>query len=170
MIPHKKPIASASFPPADLALREEIPSDEVFLRQLYASTRLEEMAHVPWAHEQKTVFLNMQFDLQRRHYRTYHPQGEFMLALLGENPVGRFYLDRSGEAFLLIDIALLPDYRGLGIGSRLLENLLAEAKRTSKPVRLHVETSRRALGWYQRLGFIPLEVQGIRWFMEWKRD
>jgi GNAT superfamily N-acetyltransferase len=170
MILHKKSLVSASFPPADLALREEIPSDEVFLRQLYVSTRAEEMVHVPWSDEQKAAFLNMQFDLQRRHYRTYYPQGEFMLVLLDKEPIGRFYLDRSGEAFLLIDIALLPEYRGLGIGTRFLEDLLVEARRTSKTVRLHVETSSSALRWYQRHGFVPIEVQGIRWLMEWKRD
>jgi len=80
---------------------------------------------------------------------------------------GRFYLDRSGEASLLIDIALSPEYRGLGIESDLLENLLAEANAASKPVRLHVETSNRAFALYQRLGFTPLQVQGIRRLMEW---
>jgi GNAT superfamily N-acetyltransferase len=155
---------------AAFTLRQELPEDESFLRRLYASTRAEEMAHVPWPDEQKAVFLGMQFDLQRRHYGAYYPQGEFMIVLLGEKPAGRFYLDRCGEFFLVIDIALLPEYRGLGIGSRLLENLLAEAKAASKPVRLHVETSNRASGLYQRFGFIPLEVRGTRWLMEWKPD
>ena len=80
---------------------------------------------------------------------------------------GRFYLDRTGEVLLLIDIALSPEYRGLGVGIDLLENLLAEANAASKPVRLHVETSNRAFALYQRLGFTPLQVQGIRRLMEW---
>jgi GNAT superfamily N-acetyltransferase len=158
---------TSGFHPVASSLRIETPEDEAFLRQLYASTRAEEMAYVPWQYEQKTAFLDMQFDLQHRHYRAYHPQAEFMIVLLEEKPAGRFYLDRNGEAFLLIDIALSPEYRGLGVGSHLLTNLLVEARSASKPVRLQVETSNRAFTLYQRLGFIPLEVQGIRWLMEW---
>jgi GNAT superfamily N-acetyltransferase len=167
MVTFHNPVFSAGFNPAASALREETPEDEAFLRRLYASTRTEEMAYVPWPEEQKAAFLDMQFDLQHRHYRAFHPQAEFMIVLLGEKPAGRFYLDRSGEAFLLIDIALSPEYRRLGVGSHLLTNLLAEARVASKPVRLHVETSSRAVTLYRRLGFIPLEVQGIRRLMEW---
>jgi ribosomal protein S18 acetylase RimI-like enzyme len=170
MITLDNPGVSHFFHYAPLTLRQEFPEDEAFLRRLYASTRAEEMAHLPWPDEQKAVFLNMQFDLQRRHYGAYYPQGEFMLVLFDEKPVGRFYLDRSSEFFLIIDIALLPEYRGLGVGSHLLENLLAEAKAASKPVRLHVEISNRASGLYQRFGFIPLEVRGTRWLMEWKQN
>ena len=158
---------TAGFDPAVCTLREETSEDETFLRRLYASTRAEEMAYVPWPDEQKSAFLNMQFDLQRRHYRAHHPQAEFLIVLLGQEPAGRFYLDRTGEVLLLIDIALSPEYRGLGVGIDLLENLLAEANAASKPVRLHVETSNRAFKLYQRLGFTPVEIQGIRWLMEW---
>jgi GNAT superfamily N-acetyltransferase len=158
---------SAGFDPAISALRLEAPEDEAFLRRLYASTRAEEMAYVPWTEEQKEAFLNMQFDLQHKHYRTYHPLAEFMIVLFRGEPAGRFYLDRSGEALLLIDIALSPEYRGLGLGSHLLTNLLDEALAASKPVRLHVETSCRAVTLYQRFGFIPVEEQGIRRLMEW---
>lgn len=160
-------IASNLTVPPECDLRDEIPEDETFLRRLYASTRTEEMAHVPWQDEQKTAFLDMQYDLQRRHYRTHHPQGEFMIVLLGGKPAGRFYLDRSSEAFLLIDIALFPEFRSQGLGRHLLVNLLAEARAASKVVRLHVETSSRAFMFYQRLGFMPVDVQGIRWLMEW---
>ena len=168
MLTLDKPMVSAGFDPAASALREETPEDETFLRRLYASTRTEEMARAPWTDGQKAAFLNMQFDLQRKHYQAFYPQGDFMIIVLGDKPAGRFYLDRSAEAFLLIDIALLPEYRGLGVGCRLLENLLAEAEAASKPVRLHVETSRRALTLYRRLGFTTIEVQGLRLLMEWK--
>lgn len=151
-----------------ITLRQETPLDEAFLRRLYASTRAEEMACVPWPEAQKSAFLNQQFDLQHTHYQTYHPQGEFMIVLLEEQPAGRFYLDRSADAFWVIDVALLPEHRGRGIGSRLLNHLLAEAAAASRPVRLHVEISNRAFSLYQRLGFIPLDVRGMRRLMEWQ--
>jgi ribosomal protein S18 acetylase RimI-like enzyme len=163
-----QPMAFAELDSAARALRMETPEDEAFLHSLYASTRAEEMAYLPWPEEQKAAFLNMQFDLQRRHYRTYYPQGEFLIVLLWEMPAGRFYLDRSGEAFLVIDIALSPEYRRQGLGGHLLESLLDEAESAYKSVRLHVETSIRAFKFYRRLGFTPVEDQGIRWLIEWQ--
>lgn len=158
---------TAGFDLAASVLRLETPEDETLLRWLYSSTRTEEMAYVPWPEEQKAAFLDIQFDLQHRHYRAFHPQAEFMIVLLGEKSAGRFYLNRSGEAFLLIDIALAPEYRGLGLECHLVTNLLAEARVASKPVRLHVETFSRAVTLYQRLGFISIEDQGIRQLMQW---
>lgn len=152
-----------------IELREETAEDEAFLRQLHASVRADEMALVPWPDEQKTAFLDMQFDLQRRHYQAHYSNAEFSVILVEGHPAGRRYLDRSAEDFLLIDIALLPDYRGQGVGTRLLQALLAEASTAAKPVRLHVESfNERAMKLYHRLGFSPVEQQGFHWLMEWK--
>ncbi len=150
-----------------IALRPETTKDEAFLRQLYASTRAEEMAPVPWPEAQKAAFLNMQFDLQHAHYRRHYPDAEFLLIQREETPVGRYYLHRGGAAFLLIDIALLPDFRGQGIGGGLLRKLLAEAGAAGKPVRLHVEPASRAERLYLRLGFSAVEDQGMHRLMEW---
>jgi len=50
-----------------LALRPAGPEDIAFLFRVYASTRTEELAPVPWSDEQKRAFLAMQFDLQDRY-------------------------------------------------------------------------------------------------------
>lgn len=150
-----------------ITLRPETAKDEAFLRQLYASSRAEEMAPLPWPEAQKSAFLNMQFDLQHAHYRRHYPDAEFLLILREENPVGRYYLHRGEAAFLLIDIALLPNFRGLGIGGGLLRKLLAEAGAAGKPVRLHVEPASRAERLYLRLGFSLVEDKGMHRLMEW---
>ena len=53
----------------------------------------------------------------------------------------------------MIDIALLPDHRGRGIGARLLRDVLHEATAAGLPVRLSVERSNPARSLYERLGF-----------------
>jgi ribosomal protein S18 acetylase RimI-like enzyme len=152
-----------------IELCEETAEDEAFLRQLYASVRAGEMALVPWPDDRKKVFLDMQFDLQRRHYRTHYPNAEFSVILVEGNLAGRWYLDRGNQGFLLIDIALMPDRQDQGVGTRLLKALLAEAEARAKPVRLHVESfNDRAMNLYRRLGFSPVEPCGIHWLMEWK--
>lgn len=151
-----------------IALRPETAKDEAFLRQLYASTRAGEMAPVPWPEARKAAFLNMQFDLQHAHYRRHYPDAEFLVILREETPIGRYYLHRGESAFLVIDIALLPDFRGQGVGGGLLRKLLAEADAAGKPVRLHVEPASRAEQLYLRLGFAAVEDKGLHRLMEWR--
>jgi GNAT superfamily N-acetyltransferase len=151
-----------------IALRPETEADEDFLRRLYASARAGEMALVPWPDEQKAAFLNQQFDLQRHHYRTYYPDAERLVVSIDGRPAGRRYLHRGEEFFLLMDICLLPEYRGRGLGRRLLEALLAEAGAAGKPVRLHVERFNPARNLYARLGFTLIEERSIHRLMEWR--
>jgi len=61
--------------------------------------------------------------------------------------------NRQPDQILIVDIAVLPEYRGAGIGSVLMSEILNESRQTGKPVRLHVEIFNPALAWYDRLGF-----------------
>jgi len=60
-----------------------------------------------------------------------------------------------------MDIALLPDHRGAGIGTRLVRELLDEGARTGKRVSIHVEKHNPALRLYERLGFAPVADRGV---------
>lgn len=146
-------------------IREE---DRDFLRRLYATTREQEMAVVPWSDAEKAEFLSMQFEAQHKFYRETFTEAEFSLILVGNEPAGRLYVDRRAEEIRLIDIALLPEHRGRGLGGRLMRGLLAEAEAVGKSVTIHVERYNPALRLYERLGFRPVEDQGIYYLMEWQ--
>ena len=109
------------------AIREE---DRRFLQKLYRSTRWEELAPVPWSTEQKEDFLKWQFEAQHTHYQKYFPDATFDIILYKSKPIGRLYLDRRADEFRIVDIALLPEYRNKGIGSQLLQNIMADAERS----------------------------------------
>lgn len=151
----------------DITLRPASPADEPFLYQVYASTRLEELAPLPWDEAQRQAFLTMQFAAQRQHYHTQYAGASFELILHRGEPIGRLYVARWPEEIRLIDIALLPASRGRGIGTALIADVLAEAARARTYVRLHVEPSNRALRLYQRLGFTTVAERGLYLFMEW---
>jgi GNAT superfamily N-acetyltransferase len=55
---------------------------------------------------------------------------------------------------LLVDIALLGEYRQQGIGGRLLCELIEQCNRLSVRLRLQVSKNNPALRFYERLGFI----------------
>lgn len=151
-----------------LSLRPVSPDDEVFLLQVYASTRAEEMALVPWSEEQKQAFVRMQFDAQRESYQQQFPDAEYHVILQDGVAAGRLIVDRTDERILLIDIALLPAFRNLGIGSNLIGDLKAETLKTGKPLWLDVESFSPALGLYERLGFTKIDESGFYLRMEWR--
>ena len=141
--------------------------DHEFLYRVYASTRQEELAAVPWTAEQKEAFLRSQFSLQHQHYQKYYAEAAFDIILCGGEPAGRLYVLRSPGEIRIVDIALLPEHRGAGIGSKLLQDLLTEAAASGKFVSIHVERFNPAMRLYERLGFTKQEEVGVYFRMEW---
>jgi ribosomal protein S18 acetylase RimI-like enzyme len=150
-----------------ISRRPAAPDDEPFLFQVYASTRADELAAAGWPEEQKTAFLQMQFRAQSIHYRDYFLNSGYEVILLGDVPIGRMFIDCAQHEIRVVDIGLLPEYRNRGIGGGLMRDVLNEASRLGKPVRLHVETyNAGAFRFYQRLGFAPIAERGLHIEME----
>lgn len=144
--------------------------DHAFLFRLYASTRAEELAQTGWSDAEKESFLRFQFAAQHRFYMEHFADADFDLVLEDGVTVGRLYNDRRDDEIRIIDIALLPEHRGRGIGSTLLEAVLAEAAEAGKPVRIHVESFNPAMRLYERLGFRKIDENGVYHMMEWSPD
>lgn len=146
-------------------LRFETEADVPFLRRLYVSTRWEELAQVPWSDDDKTAFLLQQFDCQRAHYLTAYSDGEFSIIQSGADAVGRLYVFRSARDIRVVDIAFLPEWRGKGFGTSLLEALLIEGDGRGALVSVHVEVFNPARRLYERLGFRIAGEQGPYYLM-----
>lgn len=154
----------------NITLRPIEPGDEMLLLRVYASTREAEMALTDWTDEQKAAFVQMQFVAQHSHYQEYYPNAAFLVILGDEQPVGRLYVDRWPDQTRVVDIAVLPEYRNLGIGTVLLKALMAEAAEAGKPLTIHVEQYNPALRLYERLGFTRIAERGIYYLMEWRPE
>jgi ribosomal protein S18 acetylase RimI-like enzyme len=153
--------------PAAIMLRPTRAEDETFLRRLYASTREAELAPLPWTDAQKETFLAQQFDAQDLHYRTHFPAASFEVIEREGAPRGRLTIDRRDDEICVLDIALVPEQRGMGIGGALLRGLLAEAEAKGQRVVLHVQHANPALRLYRRLGFRALRDEGIYLLLAW---
>ena len=153
-----------------ITLREVVEEDREFLYRVYASTREDELAPVPWSDAEKENFLRMQFNAQDKHYRSHFPDARYEIVLLDGRPIGRLYVHRRDDEIRVLDIALLPEHRGAGIGGSLMRELLAEAADAGKPVRIHVERNNPAMRLYHRLGFTECGETGVYYLMEWTPD
>jgi ribosomal protein S18 acetylase RimI-like enzyme len=150
-----------------LMLRPVDAGDEEFIYQVYASTREAEMALVDWTAEQKTAFLRMQVNAQTDHYKNYYPHARYHVIQRDGVPVGRLITDQSLKNILIIDIALLPEYRNARIGTAVMQNLMNYATEINLPVILRVEFFNPALNLYARLGFVKTGEMTIYHEMTW---
>jgi ribosomal protein S18 acetylase RimI-like enzyme len=138
----------------NISRRPVCPDDQEFQFRLYASTRKAEIAAFGWNSAQQEAFLRMQFTAQQSWYHTAYPQAAWEIIELDRAPVGRMIVLRGREFITLVDIALLNEHRGRGIGGGLLRELLEQGREAKVPVRLQVIKTNRAARLYQRLGFI----------------
>jgi len=150
-----------------ITLRPVREEDRELLYQVYRSTRLEELAMVAdWSEEQKESFVRQQFDAQDAWYREHYIGASFDVILIDGVPGGRLYLHDRPDEIRLVDITLLPEFRGGGTGTSLLRDILARADAAGKAVRIHVEKYNPALRLYERLGFVPIADRGVYHLME----
>jgi ribosomal protein S18 acetylase RimI-like enzyme len=152
-----------------VTLRPITEEDHGFLLRVYGSTREEELAlATDWTAEQKTAFVTMQFGAQHTQYKEAFHDGRFDVVLVDGVPAGRLYVHPREAEIRLVDIALLPEFRGRGVGTLLLRDLFAEAEAARKPLTIHVEKFNKALRLYERLGFRPIADRGVYFLMEWR--
>lgn len=150
-----------------ISLRPELASDEPFLLRLYASTRDEELAFLAANPAQAQAFVQMQFNFQKMSYDAQYPAADRTIILSGEREIGRMIVDRTESEHHFIDIALLPEFRGRGIGGALLGELQQEAARDGKGMRLSVRQNNPARRLYERMGFSITGEDGVYFFMNW---
>ena len=150
--------APARLGEAGVSLRLLGEADFPFLHGLYRMLRWEELAPTQWPDETKTAFLDQQFGFQHRHYVAAYEGAEFYIIEHRAEPIGRFYVDRVTRDRLVVEISLLPEWRGRGIGAALLTALQDEvtAGRADR-VCLHVANGNPARALYARLGFVEVE-------------
>ena len=151
---------------SSVTLRPVEPEDYPLLRAVYASTREDELELVPWDDAQRELFLQQQFDSQDAYYRENYTDTRFDVIEVDGRAAGRLYVARWEDEIRIVDIALLPEFRGFGVGTELVTGLLDEAAATGKRVTIHVEKLNRARALYERLGFAEAADRGVYVLME----
>lgn len=162
------PATPAALAARGLHLRHAHAGDLDWLVALYADTRRDEMAVVPWPAGAKAGFLADQFALQHRHYVAHYPDADFLVVESGRTPLGRFYLHRGDAEHLVVDISLFAAHRGQGIGGQLVAAAQDEAARAGRGVTLSVlDHNLAARRLYARLGFAVTGQDGMYLAMRW---
>lgn len=150
-----------------ISTRLESADDESFLRQLIMATVAEELMAATWPEAIRENLLDMQYRARLNSIRANFPQGESSIVLADGQGAGWLFVSTSADEIRLVDIMMLPQYRGRGIGSQLIRDLLSKAEGAHLPVRLSVEVMNgRAISLYVKLGFRRVGSDEVRHFME----
>jgi N-acetylglutamate synthase-like GNAT family acetyltransferase len=98
----------------------------------------------PWQEEEQRSLL----------FASTRPETHQVVELEGR-PIGCLAVARRPGEIRLQRVFLLPELQNRGIGSRLVEGLLEEARSAGLPLRLRVfKVNHRAQHFYRRLGFV----------------
>ena len=131
-----------------LARNEDLP----FLFNLYCDVRGQEVSAWGWPAGQRDAFLRMQFEGQRRSYRTAYPESADQIVCSDDLLIGRRLVAASTEGVHLVDVALLAAYRNRGIGAWLIRQLMDDCEAKGAPLYLQVLRGNPAQRLYLRLG------------------
>jgi ribosomal protein S18 acetylase RimI-like enzyme len=141
-------------------------ADRAFLVELYGSVRAPELDRVAWDDATKRAFVEQQFTAQDAAYRGNYPGATLDVVELDGELAGRLYVHRGEGDIRIMDIAMAPAFRGRGIGTGLLRELMEEADASGRKLSIHVEMNNPARSLYDRLGFVPAGEHGVYVLME----
>lgn len=139
----------------DIAYRDVQEGDMDFLRQLREQTMREVVErHRPWNAAEQENRLRTALD-------------SCLIIRSPEKDIGLLKVVRRHNHIELVQLQIAPAWQGRGLGSRIVQDLQAEAAAADLPVVLHVYATSRALGLFLRLGFqvsASMEhFRGLRW-------
>ena len=144
---------------ATVGRRAVVAGDDAFLLALEADR---------WGAAPDDTLVDVQFRARRQAYRSAFPDAQDSLVVVGHDPAGRLLVAARPAARHVVDLALLRDYRGRGIGTALMLDVQATATAAGVPVELTVLAGEsRVVGWYERLGFAPTATDGVHVRMVW---
>lgn len=152
----------------DLVSRSAQVDDEVFLEQLFYQCLPPELAPLGLPAAALQQMLALQYRGRNMTYSARYPEADDRVLWVDGARAGRLTLQRSAHVLRVVDLAVAPEFRGRGVATRALQNVLAEAAASEREVQLEVRATNPAARLYQRLGFVVTEGDGFNARMTWQ--
>jgi len=152
---------------AAVTLRPESPEDEPFIRRLILETVAGQLGASAWPEPMRSHLLGIQYTARRQSHRVNYPEAASQVIQADGADAGWAVVNTLPDEVRLVDIMVLPELRGRGIGTAVIREILAVGAAAGKPVRLNVDIMNRgAFQLYERLGFRRTGGDEVQHFME----
>jgi ribosomal protein S18 acetylase RimI-like enzyme len=147
--------------------RRETQADEAFLRRLVIETVGRELGADAWPEPMRGHLLGIQFDGRRQSHRANYPDALSEVIEVDGRDAGWMVVTTMPHEVKLVEIMVAAEFRGQGVGSAAIGEVLAAAESAGKPVRLNVNvTNSGAIRLYERLGFRRIGGDDLQHLME----
>ncbi len=147
----------------DVQRRRESAADEPFLRRLIVDTIAQELGAAAWPEPVRSSVLDMQYASRRGARAGSHSE---IVSVDGQD-AGWIAIRETDHEIRLVEIMIAADFRGRGIGTRVIGEALDSARNSNKPLRLNVNvTNAPAIRLYERLGFLRIGGNEVQHLME----
>ena len=138
-------------------LRPATNADYDFLYQLHA-TAIRPSVEATWGWDDA---------FQQALFRSRWNPAKTQVVMVDGKMVGTLRLVENQDEIFLALIEIHPDHQNCGLGTTIVQDILAEAHQRSLPVLLHVlKTNQGARRLYERLGFAIIETREERYVMK----
>ncbi len=106
-------------------------------------------------------------DRHLQHFAQTWEAGAITLIVANRLPVGMIQVLEAGDEVELAEIQILPDQQNLGLGTRVMEDVIDSARKRHKRLSLHLGLKNvGAYRLYKRLGFRDVRRSETHIFME----
>lgn len=139
-------------------LRDPQGSDYGFAERLYLETMKPLLSRLGALNEPELI---------ANFKRLYEPADVKIIVVDGVD-TGWLQISESEQEISLYQIHIGPGYRSRGIGTRLMQDLLARGRQQRKPVSLYVVRNNPARALFERLGFKVVGEDETKLHMRWK--
>jgi ribosomal protein S18 acetylase RimI-like enzyme len=144
--------------------------DDALLFALFAADKAAEFAAIGLPEEQYRPLLEMQYRGRAMTHSVRYPEAEDWIVCAPDGTaIGGYLLAKTSREARLMDLAVLPQWRGRGIGTRVLLELMRQSAMARVPLRLQVMKGNRAVRLYARLGFRVVDEDEITYEMIWRQ-
>ena len=146
---------SAAVNPLDIQLRPAQAKDEAFLKSVHDAGRAWEFEALKTQglDDLHATIMAQQYAAQHDVYFNVFTLAKYAVIEWCGQPVGRLYADFRDHEIRILDLMILPAFRGKKIGDIVVRAVCGQASQERKPVTLQVHPLNRARAFYRRLGF-----------------
>jgi ribosomal protein S18 acetylase RimI-like enzyme len=150
-----------------VTLRPGAAEDEPFLRRLILETVAGQLGASAWPEPMRSHLLGLQYTSRRQSHRVNYPEAASQVIQVDGADAGWVVVMTMPHEIQVVDIMVLPEMRGRGIGTVVIREILATARELGKPVSLSVDPMNpSAIRLYERLGFRRTGGDEMQHFME----
>ena len=150
-----------------LSMRPARDSDKPFIAMLHHSTR-DDLRLIDGENDFIEALIEQQHYAQTVGYGEAYPNAMYFIVEKQSERIGRIIVNFGHTEIHLIDLALIPQARGLGYGKGIIQALQYAASAANAPLTLavnHINFQAKAL--YLKLGFQTRELTAMYEYMIW---